>query len=352
MAIKTAIIQTNYDKGYGCLKFTGIRRFPLFLKIQDLIIILGTVLQDGYPMEHPILKSYSYSSEKTTSFSETNTDNNTIHFKNLSGYAGRFYPYLGELISIVKACVGVFQFNDKFSTFCKTSFPEEYQELSDYFSTEKSSSTNPEMVNPQTVEETQPVSVVETTTTPMEMKMEPKTDKKDKYRTVSLKIPTEFGGLPHFNMLYGSFDHFMEAMKNENKDQLTKLYDELKKKDLRCQFNERLDATSSTTTSMSNNVSTSTSGTTSGPPMKDLKSMTDQEKKDYLKEMLRSYPGKNHQVILKGQKESAALIKVNKETCKVLLTDNRSCNCLYSLVYEYSGVSGNNILDTIKVRFK
>ena len=92
MAIKTAIIQTNYDKGYGCLKFTGIRRFPLFLKIQDLIIILGTVLQDGYPMEHPILKSYSYSSEKTTSFSETNTDNNTIHFKNLSGYAGRFYP--------------------------------------------------------------------------------------------------------------------------------------------------------------------------------------------------------------------------------------------------------------------
>ena len=76
------------------------------------------------------------------------------------------------------------------------------------------------MVNPQTVEETQPVSVVETTTTPMEMKMEPKTDKKDKYRTVSLKIPTEFGGLPHFNMLYGSFDHFMEAMKTKIKTSL------------------------------------------------------------------------------------------------------------------------------------
>jgi len=349
MAIKTAIIQTNYDKGYGCLKFTGIRRFPLFLKIQDLIIILGTVLQDGYSMEHPILKSYSYSSEKTTSFSETNTANNTIHFKNLSGYAGRFYPYLGELISVVKACLGVFQFNEKFSKFCKNSFPQEYQEFSEYFPSEKpSSSTNPEMANPQTVEETQPVSVVETT--PMEI--EPKTDKKDEYRTVSLKIPTEFGGLPHFNMLYGSFDHFMEAMKNENKDQLTKLYDELKKKDRRCQFYERLDATSSTSTSMSNNVSTSTSGTTSGPPMKDLKSMTDEEKKDYLKKMLRSYPGKNHQVILKGQKESAALIKLNKETCKVLLTDNRSCNCSYSLVYEYSGVSGNNILDTIKTKIE
>ena len=83
------------------------------------------------------------------------------------------------------------------------------------------------MANPQTVEETQPVSVVETTP----MKMEPKTDKKDEYRMVSLKIPTEFGGLPHFNMVYGSFDHFMKAMKNENEDQLTKLYDELKKKD-------------------------------------------------------------------------------------------------------------------------
>ena len=84
----------------------------------------------------------------------------------------------------------------------------------------------------------------------------------------------------------------------------------------------------------------------------DLKSMTDKEKKDYLKKMLRSYPGKNHQVILKGQKESAALIKLNPKCCKVLLANGKSYRYPYSLVYEYSGVSGNNILDTIKTKIE
>lgn len=345
--IRKAIIKSNSDGEYGKLVINGLKKSGSFsFTADDLYLILNSVLND-YIVEDPLLKRFPIHQKKTV-FKNTNTERNVINFKEKSRYAYMSYPYVNQLISIVKACVGVFQFNEKFSDFCKSNFPEEYQELSDYFSKEKKPmTTNPEMTKPQTIEETQPVSVVETTTP-----MEPKTDKKDEYRTVSLKIPTEFGGLAHFNMLYGSFDHFMEAMKNENEDQLTKLYNELKKKDRRCQFNERLDATSPTSTSMSNNVSTSTSGTTSGPPMKDLKSMTDEGKRLFLLRMLKSYPGKNHQVILKGQKESAALIKLNKETCKVLLTDNRSCNCSYSLVYEYSGVSGNNILDTIKSKIE
>lgn len=133
VVLKKASLKRNNEKQVGSLIFGGIRNGKaLCLMVDDVFMILNTVLDPGFTIQHDILKSYPCHKRVC---SVKLSPKGAINFSNRSMYGKWFYPYLNELISIIREVCGVsFRFNNKFSNFCREYLQYEYNHfVSDYF---------------------------------------------------------------------------------------------------------------------------------------------------------------------------------------------------------------------------